>query len=146
MQAVEHRQTRALLPRAPTEEGGEGPGGGHKCAPRAGSALARTTHSARQRSPAGHALHARVSCRPPGASRRYYAIYADIMQIIRSHYANKLRNKRRYYADIQVRRHYANKLCKTHKDYHDADITQCCFYCVIMASNLDTLPWIYRMA
>ena len=32
--------------------------------------------------------------------RRNYAIYADITQIIRSHYANKLRNIRRHYAAI----------------------------------------------
>ena len=63
-------------------------------------------------------------------SYRNYAIYADIMQIIRSHYANKLRNIRRYYTDITqtLHRHYANTLSKINSDY--ADIMQC-FYAII---------------
>ena len=64
--------------------------------------------------------------------RRNYAIYTDIRQIMRSHYANKLRNICRYHdcADITqtLRRHYANTLRKIHRHY--ADITQC-FYAII---------------
>ena len=52
----------------------------------------------------------------------------DATQIIRSHYANKLRNIHRYYADITqtLRRLYANTLRKSHNftQLYYAEITQ----------------------